>query len=279
MFEYNDAVADSIATEIVGGSQECLNVVVEGHKTIKNMLASTDGRRNLESMFNVCVPGSLDDEKNQEQFAGDGVIYLPAQSNDPACTTQYCNIEKICVLLTDNTIGTPLDRLVTLAKAQQGSSCNLVSYDAMLKTLSNPKNPERSWLYQTCTEWGFYQTCMEGSGCPYTQGLHTLDVDYDICLNAFSIDAATVAQQIQSTLSRYGGNYIQSSRILFPNGQIDPWYTLGVLTAPNDKEPVLWVEGASHHFWTHPSLPTDSDFVKDARVTIWNQVDQWLEEN
>jgi hypothetical protein len=45
-----------------------------------------------------------------------------------------------------------------------------------------------------------------------------------------------------------------------------------VLEAPNSEEPTLWVVGASHHFWTHPSLPTDSAEVNKARQVIWAQV-------
>lgn len=138
---------------------------------------------------------------------------------------------------------------------------------------------ERSWIYQTCTEYGFYQTCEVGSNCPYTQGLHTLDVDMDICKQAFNITAAEVSKQVQYTNAMYGGLNFQSTRILFPNGQIDPWHALGILTPPNPQEPVLWVKGASHHFWTHPSLPTDSAEVNAAREVIWNQVDAWLLEN
>lgn len=59
---------------------------------------------------------------------------------------------------------------------------------------------------------------------------------------------------------------------MFPNGQIDPWHANGVLTSPNADEPVLMVEGASHHFWTHPTLPTDPAPVREARETIWTQV-------
>ena len=37
--------------------------------------------------------------------------------------------------------------------------------------------------------------------------------------------------------------------------------------------------GASHHFWTHPSKPTDSPEVVRARETIWRQVTAWLGED
>jgi len=269
---YNDVVAHSMASTNVGGSDACLNAVVDGHAAVGEKLQTADGRRELESLFNVCVPGSLDNAQNQENFAGDGVVYLPVQSNDPSCTTPYCDIASICVLLTDTAVGTPIERLAALSKVQHANSCVSVNYDATLATYSQSKNPERVWLYQTCTEWGFYQTCNKGSRCPYVQGLHTVDVDFDICHAAFGIDSATIVNQIENTLSIYGGRKIQSSRILFTNGEIDPWHANSVLTSPNAFEPTIWVTGASHHFWTHPSLPTDQPSVVEARQKIWNQV-------
>ena len=40
------------------------------------------------------------------------VMYL-VQSNDPSCTSSYCNIASICTLLTNTTLGAPIDRLGT----------------------------------------------------------------------------------------------------------------------------------------------------------------------
>ncbi len=133
-------------------------------------------------------------------------------------------------------------------------------------------------MYQTCTEWGFYQTCEKGTQCPYVQGLHKLNTDFDICKTAYNLDANSVISEVGYTNYVYGGWNIQGSRILFPNGEIDPWHALGVLKSPPNSvaEPVLWVEGASHHFWTHPSLPTDSAEVNEARQIIWDQVTGWL---
>lgn len=147
-------------------------------------------------------------------FAGYGVVYLPVQSNDPACTTPLCNIASVCTYLTETATGDSMSRLAQLSAAQSGGTCKPVSYQMMIDAYSNPKNPGRSWLYQTCTEWGFYQTCPVGSGCPYTQGLHTLDTDYDICSKAFGISPETVNQQIPFTNSMYGGDNIQVSSLI-----------------------------------------------------------------
>jgi thymus-specific serine protease len=166
---YNNVVANSMTVASVGGSQACLDAIVDGHKDIGDQLQTAEGRSNLESVFNVCTPGALNDVRNREQFAGDGVVYLPVQSNDPSCTTPYCDIASICVLMTNETVGTPLQRLAQLASIQHLGSCMEPNYDLMIKGMSSPKNPDRTWLYQTCTEWGFYQTCETGTQCPYTQ--------------------------------------------------------------------------------------------------------------
>ena len=38
------------------------------------------------------------------------------------------------------------------------------------------------------------------------------------------------------------------------------------------------VSGASHHFWTHAALPTDTAEVIKARKTITDQVLAWIDE-
>lgn len=283
---YNNVVAKSMSNPIVGGSDNCLSVISEGHSYIGELLKSADGRKELESTFNVCQPGALEDSKNQEQFAGDGVVYFDVQGNDPACTGRYCSIDKVCNFLVKD-ISFPVSgevamkRLADFRVAQSGSSCMPVSWDASIRAISSPKNPERSWLYQTCSEWGFYQTCEFGSQCPYTQGLHNVTSDLEICSAAFGLSADQVSSAILATNVRYGGAVnFQGSRIMFPNGEVDPWSAGGVLVAPENsvEEVPLWVEGASHHFWTHPSLETDSAQVNAARQAIWNQVDSWLAE-
>ncbi len=67
--------------------------------------------------------------------------------------------------------------------------------------------------------------------------------------------------------------------MLWVNGEVDPWHALSVLVPPHgDKEnmPTIWVKGASHHFWTHPSLPTDSSEIVRARQDIRSKVGEWL---
>lgn len=78
---YNNVVAKSMAAKVVGGSEQCLGAIKEGHAAVKEQLQSAEGRAYLEQLFNICTPGSLDDVRNQEQFCGDGLsVFLIYQA-------------------------------------------------------------------------------------------------------------------------------------------------------------------------------------------------------
>ncbi|CAN0540695.1 unnamed protein product, partial [Scytosiphon promiscuus] len=50
------------------------------------------------------------------------------------------------------------------------------------------------------------QTCEVGTRCPFTQGLHTLDVDLQMCREAFGITPDQVQEQVRLTNLYYGGD-------------------------------------------------------------------------
>ena len=139
------------------------------------------------------------------------------------------------------------------------------------------------WGYQTCTEFGFYQTCEVASGCFFTRGLDLLADNIAFCASDYGIAPADVAAAVVRTNGFYGGARPDAlsppaTRVLYPNGDVDPWHGLSVLEAPTPQLPVLMVAGASHHAWTHPSAPTDQPTVVAARQTIREQVTAWLAE-
>ena len=49
-----------------------------------------------------------------------------------------------------------------------GDDCLNMEYNDMIQAMSSPvvePSGMRSWMWQTCTEFGFYQTC--GENCPF----------------------------------------------------------------------------------------------------------------
>lgn len=138
------------------------------------------------------------------------------------------------------------------------------------------------WGWQTCTEFGFYQTCEVGSRCFYTQGLNLLSDDDHFCMADYGISPAMIQKSIERSNRVYGGLRPDlahnASRILYVNGNVDPWSGLSILKSPTPSLPILEVEGASHHAWTHPSQPSDQKTVVEARDKIRAQVKSWLAE-
>jgi len=262
MPEYNNIAAKAYGLPSVGGSPACTEAIAKGHAKIGTMFASPEGRKSLSQAFGVSA-SELSFRAGQADFAGGGVAYFPSQGNDPSCESAGCNIEQICKVMTDTLVGDEVARLAKVRSTQLDS-----------RVLGSEADFDY-WGYQTCTEFGFYQTCEIGSDCFYTQGLNLLaDMVVPTC-SPFGIEQASVARAIQDTNKHYGADHPNATRILYPNGDVDPWHGLSKLSA-GPELPVLLVSGASHHAWTHPSAPTDQESVIKARAMIREQVAAWL---
>mmetsp|Transcript_2166 Transcript_2166/g.4975 ORF Transcript_2166/g.4975 Transcript_2166/m.4975 type:complete len:589 (-) Transcript_2166:29-1795(-) len=286
--EYNDRVSYDLANDEVG---DCLRILEEGHAEIAQLLTSSrdvDSREQVATLFNVCGgEATLVDNKNVSAFLGDGVVFVPAQSNDPSCDDRMCNIDHLCssLIAAREVTGSNVKALAAVSKQQRGNStaCIEVDWEGTIRYLSSDEAKEeglRSWLWQTCTEFGFYQTCEAASSCPYGKGYHTIDLDLEICRRAFGITEGNVWSNVQQSIEQYGGWNIDASRILFVNGDIDPWAMLGVDFDHGSSSALstIWVEGASHHFWTHEIKDSDGEGIKKAREAIYRHVVEWLDE-
>jgi serine protease 16 len=232
-----------------------------------------------------CVTGS----QQCEFVVGDGLIDIPAQGNDPSCTEPGCpNIATLCDTLVTAANKSNVTALQVLADYKRASSqlqqqgkgddgeCSLVDWTETLSELFKPEvtdEGERSWLWQTCTEVGFYQTCDET--CPYASFFHLVDMDLELCRVAFNV--TNVYDNVQASLEHYGGLDISGgSRVLSVNGNVDPWSVLGLQKSPKYSLPVQLVDGASHHFWTHPVNATDAVEIVQIRDYIYSVVMEWL---
>uniref|UniRef100_A0A2K6LJ61 Serine protease 16 n=1 Tax=Rhinopithecus bieti TaxID=61621 RepID=A0A2K6LJ61_RHIBE len=119
---------------------------------------------------------------------------------------------------------------------------------------------DRQWLYQTCTEFGFYVTC-ENPRCPFSQ-LPALPSQLDLCEKVFGLSALSVAQAVAQTNSYYGGQTPGASQVLFVNGDTDPWHVLSVTQALGSSESALLIRTGSHCLDMAPERPSDSPSLR-----------------
>jgi hypothetical protein len=144
MRSYNEWTGKVLGMSNIGGSSDCQRAVVEGHEKIGHMLKTADGRGTLADAFNVCDgAAALEKQRNREVFAGDGVIYIPAQENDPSCTGSLCNVGEICSEIA-SAEGEEWKVLGKLAGMQNGGDCVDVDWDLRIKELQVRLDEERS---------------------------------------------------------------------------------------------------------------------------------------
>jgi serine protease 16 len=285
---YNQHVAADLSNPLIGGSDECLDVFVTGHAMLARMVQNEENHETIAQAFGLCDANALQNSKSVQLFLGDGVYHANIQGNDPSCKdSPLCSIDKVCSALLEQreTGASPVDALAWIAakdKELNQDDCTDLDWKALLDYFADPvrgqKDGLRSWLWQTCTEFGFYQTCEDNSTCPFGRGYHPIEQDLEMCEYAFGVDPAQVKANIQETLDYYGGLHLAGSRILSVNGDVDPWSELAKKTTNDPDLPVLTVIGASHHFWTHAVKPTDGSTIEFAREIIYQTVMDWLDE-
>lgn len=63
------------------------------------------------------------------------------------------------------------------------------------------------------------------------------------CAQFYNVSAETLAEAVAQTNEFYGGYDIRSTRIVFPNGSIDPWHALGVTQDISPELPAIFIAG------------------------------------
>lgn len=278
--EYFDVVVESLKTY---KSADCIAPVKQAFKQIDVLLKHMIGQRTLNDKFQLCDPieKSIDNELDianlYESIAGDfaGVV----QYNKDNRAGSVISIDDVCDLMTNQTIGPPVTRLGAVNKLilkATNQTCLDYKYDKMIEGMRNVSwdaetaEGGRQWTYQTCTEFGFYQT----SSDPESVFGDKFPLDFFIrqCKDIFgdSFDGRTIDNAVNMINLANGALYPQTSNVLYVHGSIDPWHALG-LTETNleQPEPTIYIDGTAHCANMYePNDEKDLPQLKDARVLI-----------
>lgn len=63
------------------------------------------------------------------------------------------------------------------------------------------------------------------------------------CAQFYNVSAELLAAAVAQTNEHYGGYDIRASRIVFPNGAIDPWHALGITQDITPDLPAVFIQG------------------------------------
>lgn len=171
-----------VSAAIEAVSVECRDTIEEGIGEIEELLLDPNGTTYAAELFQICNP-DIDISTEPERS------YFFAQVIFPwANIVQYARtgtIEAYCNVIT-RTEGSALEKVLAFLNAYIGAGACLASYADFVNQYSTVElttDAGRQWYYQTCTEYGWYQTTASDSQ-PFKRNL-LVDFFYGWCRDLY----------------------------------------------------------------------------------------------
>uniref|UniRef100_A0A8C1UTZ9 Serine protease 16 n=2 Tax=Cyprinus carpio TaxID=7962 RepID=A0A8C1UTZ9_CYPCA len=284
--EYLEVVWRSLAAE----NPECPLVVKKASDTLVERLHDPKTYDNITKDFRLCsklqIQTKMDSAYLLESLAGnfmDVVQYNEDNRGFEGVVGTNITIKVLCSVMLDSSLGEPYDRYAAVARLMQSTfsqACINTQYKSYIQDMSNTSwsGPEagggRQWVYQTCTEFGFYQST-DSPNQPFSG--FPLPYHLQQCADIYNL-STSLDDAIQQTNEEYGGYDIRTTRIVFPNGSIDPWHALGVTQDITSDLPAVFIKGTAHCANMYPARAEDLPQLSLARDHIFILLQKWLAE-
>lgn len=188
------------------------------------------------------------------------------------------NVTDICAVMTqsDDSYGNFV-QLQKLYRQANGQECEDGNWEDTVKALKTT-GAGRSWTYQTCNEFGYYQTT-DSKNQPFTSWTWlNLNFSRVICEAAF--DGWKSDPQVEWINEFYGATHLSSTNTVLPSGTIDPWHALGVsntsIGLPQSSDVKVYIEGTAHCNDLYAPANSDPPSLTWAREVISGEVKKWL---
>ncbi|EGC31420.1 hypothetical protein DICPUDRAFT_39962 [Dictyostelium purpureum] len=273
-FQYLEIVQNTIISEVQDG-ERCVENIRNATLEIEEIIKF--GNHNLlKDKFRLCAP--LENEKDFSllEFTNSLVFMDTVQYYD----SNKDKLQKICNIL-NNEFKSSLDNYIQiwLEVSYPNVKCINVNYKNHIEIWKerNVDHQSKAWLYQTCTEYGYFMTT-ESKNQPFGSLLN-LQFYTDMCQDIFGI--RNMIPNTKWANDQYGGFKINSESIksiLYINSSLDPWYPLS-FTPNMEKNGIntLFIKGHSHCSDIYKSSNTSSNEIKNAHNSIFNFIQNNLD--
>ena len=133
----------------------------------------------------------------------------------------------------------------------------------------------RQWTYQYCSQLAYFQ--VPGKYTPALRSKNTTDKYWlDYCKRIFGTE---MKPQTEAWNMRYGGKNPAVTRVIYTNGEEDPWKWASVLPGHPNKD-ILPIEikctNCAHCVDLHADSVDDAPELKDARALIITTIKDWI---
>ncbi|OCH89254.1 hypothetical protein OBBRIDRAFT_732955 [Obba rivulosa] len=174
------------------------------------------------NVSDVDAAGVLMDPLNFYQYYGFQASVLP-----------FCNN-----LETRNFTALPLESGLAAAHGEETALDAFLTAVAELNYDAIPGDPDdpvqdRSWMWQYCSEYGFYQRGDPSNPLSIETSFRSLQLFQQQCNETFGAGLPTSPQV--DHVNKYGGWNMTPSNVLFTNGEFDPWRTMGLASIESNS--------------------------------------------
>lgn len=199
-------------------------------------------------------------------------------------------VEFICQIMTNPMLGRPIDRIGfanNIVLRERGVTETYFNYSNMVSELretslksSAATEGSRQWLFQQCTEMGFFQTLKMKR---HIFGNIEIPMEFYVnkCTDVFGLPFTKqiMSAFIQTTDSIFGGLKPQVTNVISVQGTDDPWNVVGIQeTIPNSVQAIL-IRGTAHCADLYESSVKDPNSLTQARLFIIQFLHYILTEN
>uniref|UniRef100_A0A8R1E1G7 Uncharacterized protein n=1 Tax=Caenorhabditis japonica TaxID=281687 RepID=A0A8R1E1G7_CAEJA len=263
---------------------------------VKKAYDGQNSRRQLKSKFHLCDEFDENNLSKSLQFFFQNIygyfqgINQYTGDNRNNATRSGLGVPAACNILNNETITDPIDRVIAVMQLYDDwnplpNGCRPNNYSSFIEYYSNTTMPDddiistRSWIWQTCTELGYYQTTDGGNGGIFGSTV-PLDFFADQCIDLFGPEFTldNTFKLVDAVRTKYGGaDSYKGTKVCFPNGSFDPWQDLGHKASNTNNDVDSWlINGTAHCADMYPARDSDVQSLKDARARIRDHLAKWL---
>jgi len=135
-----------------------------------------------------------------------------------------------------------------------------------------------SWTWQTCMEFGYFQSADPTYGL-FGWDSWSADVHADFCRKQFGtyFTDLVIQDNIAKTVAYYKGQAFDGSCTIFVNGKSDPWSKLGITDErqTSSRNAVIFIP-TGEHCSDMMNYSGNRQDVKDAQDKIQSYIQQYL---
>jgi len=257
---------------------ECSATVRRSWGIILENALTEEGRETLTSTFQLCTPlQNLTDVADfvewLNEIYGDVAMVNYPYPADFIQPLPAWPIREMCGFMTDSsqedlTLLTSVAQAVDVYYNYTGTSlCNDINADSAIA------DQEQNWDFQSCAEL-VLPSCSNGVDDMFFEDPFDYPGYVEYCNEAYNITPRPFMLEML-----YGAKKLdQFSKIIFSNGELDPWSGGGVTYNVSDTVLAIVIEDAAHHLDLRGANPADPQTVVDARNFEKKYIQLWIDE-